>query len=269
MGNALGSSAAAENTAESGASEPHHPSLTDDKGATGAALAMPAFPAAESLMDLLPAAIYTTDPGGRITYYNAAAAKLWGCRPELGKSQFCGSWQLYHPDGTLMPHELCPMAIALRERRPVYGIEAVAERPDGTRVPFLPYPTPLFDDTGGFVGAVNMLVDLSEHKRWEAWLARRVQEQAALYRFTDRLYRAASRRETFEAALDAIIDALSCDRASVLLLDGRGVMRFAASRGLSKRYRRAAEGHSPWTPEATNPQPVVIEDAQAADLRRS
>jgi PAS domain-containing protein len=35
------------------------------------------------LLDVLPAAIYTTDAKGRITYYNDAAAALWGWRPRL------------------------------------------------------------------------------------------------------------------------------------------------------------------------------------------
>jgi len=59
------------------------------------------------------------------------------------------------------------MAIALKEQRPVRGMEAMAERPDGTRVPFIPYPTPLFDDAGKLIGAVNMLVDITERKRAE------------------------------------------------------------------------------------------------------
>src|SRR6266849_7603681 len=40
-----------------------------------------------SLLDALPAAIYTTDAAGRITYYNDAAAELWGHRPTLGSSE--------------------------------------------------------------------------------------------------------------------------------------------------------------------------------------
>jgi PAS domain S-box-containing protein len=64
-----------------------------------------------------------------------------------------------------MPHDECPMAIALREKRPVRGVEAVAERPDGTRIPFIPYPTPLFDKSGSLVGGLNMLVDVSGAKR--------------------------------------------------------------------------------------------------------
>jgi PAS domain S-box-containing protein len=114
-----------------------------------------------------------TDAEGRLTFYNEAAAALWGCRPELGDTKFCGSWKLYWPDGTRLPHDQCPMAMALHQRRPIRGMEAVAERPDGTRIPFIPYPTPLFDESGRLIGAVNMLVDISERKRAEAVLEER------------------------------------------------------------------------------------------------
>jgi PAS domain S-box-containing protein len=130
----------------------------------------------------LPAAIYATDAEGRLTFYNEAAAALWGCRPELGETKFCGSWKLYWPDGTPLPHDECPMAMALRQRRPLRGMEAVAERPDGTRIPFIPHPTPLFDDSGNLIGAVNMLVDISAHKRAEADLA---QQRAQLALFVE------------------------------------------------------------------------------------
>jgi PAS domain S-box-containing protein len=119
------------------------------------------------VLDALPAAIYITDAEGRLTYYNEAAVTLWGYRPELGASQWCGSWRLYQPDGTDLPHDQCPMAIALREGRPVRGVEAVAERPDGIRVPFIPFPTPLHDAAGQLIGAVNMLVDISDRKKAE------------------------------------------------------------------------------------------------------
>jgi PAS domain-containing protein len=93
----------------------------------------------------VPIAVYTTDAAGRITFYNEAAAAFWGYRPELGKSEWCGSWRLYWPDGRPMPLDQCPIAMALKEKRPIRGAEAVAELPDGTRVPFLrthrPYGT--------------------------------------------------------------------------------------------------------------------------------
>ncbi|TGT91258.1 MULTISPECIES: chemotaxis protein CheB [unclassified Mesorhizobium] len=121
----------------------------------------------KDLIAALPGAVYTTDAKGRLTSYNPAAVELWGRRPELGTDEWCGSWRIYRPDGTPLPHDECPMAIALKENRPLQGAEAVAERPDGVRVPFLAYPTPLRDAAGKVTGAVNMLVDITERKRAE------------------------------------------------------------------------------------------------------
>jgi two-component system, chemotaxis family, CheB/CheR fusion protein len=125
---------------------------------------------ARLVLQALPAAIYTTDPQGRLTFYNDAAAELWGWRPELGVQHWCGSWRLFRLDGSPLPHDECPMAVALKERRPVRGEEAVAERPDGTRVRFAPFPTPLFDAAGEFTGAVNLLVDVTGRRATEAAL---------------------------------------------------------------------------------------------------
>jgi PAS domain S-box-containing protein len=119
------------------------------------------------LLQALPAAIYTTDADGRITFFNQAAEQLWGYRPKLGTDQWCGSWRIYTAEGKPLPHDECPMAVALKENRPIRGTDAVAERPDGTRVPFLPFPTPLRDDRGMLLGAVNMLVDITERKQAE------------------------------------------------------------------------------------------------------
>jgi PAS domain S-box-containing protein len=119
------------------------------------------------ILDKLPAAVYVTDALGRITYFNDAAATLWGHRPTIGTSEWCGSWKLFWPDGRALPHGECPMAIAIKEKRTVRGMEAIAERPDGTRVPFEPYPTPLFDASGALIGAVNMLIDITDRKHAE------------------------------------------------------------------------------------------------------
>ena len=73
------------------------------------------------------------------------------------------------------------MAVALKEDRPVRGVEAIAERPDGTRVPFMPYPTPLHDAEGRLIGAINMLVDISERKKAEEYAGR----LAAIVEFSD------------------------------------------------------------------------------------
>src|SRR5262249_44743190 len=120
----------------------------------------------QELLAAIPAAIYTTDAQGRITYFNEAAVELAGRTPVVGGDQ-CATWKLFWPDGTPLPHDECPMAVALREGRAVRGAEAVAERPDGTRVPFIPYPTPLRDAAGNVAGSINMLVDVSERRQAE------------------------------------------------------------------------------------------------------
>lgn len=90
--------------------------------------------------------------------------------------------------------------------------------------------------------------------------------QAILYQFTDHLHRAASLAEVYDSALDSILGALRCERASILLFDEAGVMRFVGWRGLSDGYRNAVEGHSPWTRDETDPQPLCISDIDAADI---
>ena len=119
------------------------------------------------LLDALPVAIYTTDAEGRITFFNQAAAEFSGREPELGTDQWCVTWRLFWSDGRPMAHDECPMARALKEDRPIRNGEAIAERPDGTRVPFMAYPTPLHDASGCLVGAVNMLIDVTDRKQVE------------------------------------------------------------------------------------------------------
>ncbi|MBV8070663.1 MAG: PAS domain S-box protein [Acidobacteriaceae bacterium] len=118
------------------------------------------------LLQALPAAVYTTDAEGRITFYNEAAVEFAGRRPKL-EELWCVTWRLYNADGSRLPHDECPMAVALKENRPVRGAEAIAERPDGSRRWFAPFPTPLRNSSGKLAGAINMLVDITERKDFE------------------------------------------------------------------------------------------------------
>jgi PAS domain S-box-containing protein len=119
------------------------------------------------LLEALPAAVYTTDAEGTITYFNRASVEMCGQTPKIGQDKWCVSWRLRAADGTPLAHEDCPMAIALRENRPVRNVEAMVERPDGTLVPMLPHPTPIRSRDGKLVGAVNMLVDITDRKQAE------------------------------------------------------------------------------------------------------
>ena len=78
---------------------------------------------ASEVLEALPAAVYLTDAAGHLTFYNRAAADLWGWRPDLGSTKWCGSWRLFWLDGTPLPHDQCPMAVAIQQNRQVRGVK--------------------------------------------------------------------------------------------------------------------------------------------------
>jgi PAS domain S-box-containing protein len=103
------------------------------------------------------------------------------------------------------------------------------------------------------------LVPLSE-------LAAANRQRDALYQLSEQLHRAATFKDIYDAALDAIEAALNCDRSAILLFDPEGTMQFVAWRGLSEQYRAAVTGHSPWTRDEADPLPIPISDVANADL---
>ncbi|MDB5974713.1 MAG: domain S-box, partial [Nevskia sp.] len=116
------------------------------------------------LFEQLPAPVYACDPAGRVIFFNAAAAALWGREPRIGHDLWCGSWHIFRPDGSPLPLEQCPMALTLRDQRAVCDMEIVIERPDGTRRRVMPHPQPIFTAAGVFAGAFNLLLDITDYK---------------------------------------------------------------------------------------------------------
>lgn len=146
-----------------------HPLETADEILNRAVIALPR--GVEELARILsdqPSPIYVTDAEGLVTYFNKACIDFAGITPALGEARWCVTWKLYTNDGAFLPHADCPMAEAIKTRRPVRGVTAQAERPDGTRVRFMPFPTPVFDDDGELIGAVNMLIDISDARQAES-----------------------------------------------------------------------------------------------------
>jgi PAS domain S-box-containing protein len=119
----------------------------------------------KQLLLSLPVAVYTCDNKGRLELYNDAAVELWGRKPEAGKDLWCGSWKIFRTDGSVLPLDECPMAIALKEGRKVTGTEIIIERPDGERRNILPHPEPIFDVEGNIIGAVNTLIDITAQRQ--------------------------------------------------------------------------------------------------------
>jgi two-component system CheB/CheR fusion protein len=121
------------------------------------------------LLAKLPAAAYTCDADGLITYFNERAVQLWGREPKLEDpvDRFCGSFRLFSPDGSPIPHDECWMALALRDGKAYNEQEIVIERPAGDRCIVLAYANPFLDERGKLVGAVNVLVDVTDRRRAE------------------------------------------------------------------------------------------------------
>jgi PAS domain S-box-containing protein len=134
-----------------------------------------------ALLETLPAAAYTCDADGLITYFNEHAVAVWGRAPKLNDAhdRFCGSFKLYSTDGSPIAHDECWMALALKTGTQFNGQEILIERPGGDRLTVLAHANPIHDATGRLLGAVNVLVDISDRKRAEDHLKQRSAAVAA------------------------------------------------------------------------------------------
>ena len=133
-----------------------------------------------TLFDLAPVAVYSCDVSGVIREYNNRAAELWGRKPQLGDTdeRFCGSFKLYRPDGSFMPHEQCPMGDVLTGKVPgTHDAEVHIERPDGSRIIVIVNIARVTDGRGEITGAINCFYDVTERKRAEAALRESVTER--------------------------------------------------------------------------------------------
>jgi signal transduction histidine kinase/AmiR/NasT family two-component response regulator/HPt (histidine-containing phosphotransfer) domain-containing protein len=118
----------------------------------------------ETLIQSLPVAVCTCDINGYIQLYNKAASDLWGCEPKVGTVKYCGSFRLYHADGTPLLLEKSPMAVILQTGSVQDNIEIIMERLDGSKSHVLNYPQLIFDEVGAVTGAINTLIDISKQK---------------------------------------------------------------------------------------------------------
>ena len=117
-----------------------------------------------NLMQTLPVACYTIDARGRLTFFNEAAVRLWGRFPALEQTIWSGAEAFTDPNGNHLLHEDSPVAIALKEKRPIRGKEVIILRPDGTRRWTVHQPDPLFDAEGSCIGVINVVMDVTEER---------------------------------------------------------------------------------------------------------
>lgn len=178
--------------------------------------------------------------------------------------------RLVHPDDR--PRVKEAIRRALRDDHPD-GMEFRAVRPDGEIIWLYTQAEVSRDETGRPVRMLGATVDITERKHAESSLEQRFKELQTIYRLSAAVARAAKLEDIYDAAMSGLIDAVRADRASVLLFDDKNVMRFQGWRGLSERYRRAVEGHSPWTPVDADATPITVPDVTTdpalADLRQT
>jgi PAS domain S-box-containing protein len=217
-----------------------------------------------AVSEATPSLIFAKDREGRLISVNPAVTKLLGKPAEelLGKLAV-----------EYMPNREQAAAVDSNDRRIIEGgktvvFEEQVTTPEIVRT-YLSTKTPFRDGDGNIVGLIGVGSDITEIKRAEEALRESARRQAALFRLADQLHRAATHEDVYGAALAAVTSALGCERASILLYDETGIMRFAAWRGLPESYRRAAEGHSPWQPDEKNPQPICLADIGAAEIDES
>jgi PAS domain S-box-containing protein len=205
------------------------------------------------LLDLSNDAIIVRDYRDRIVYWNRGAEEMYAfsTKEALGK----------------ITHELLQTAHSENyerirkklERNNRWSGELVHTRKDGKIITVFSRWTLDRDVRGRPTSILETNTDVTTRKRAE-------QQQRALYQFAQLQHIATNVGEIHDASLDAILSAMDCRRAAILLFDKEKVMRFVAWRGLSARYRKAVESHSPWKPDAKNPKPVCINDVDIADI---
>lgn len=120
----------------------------------------------QRMLNNLPAGAYTCDENGLITYYNERALQLWGRAPKLNDpvDRFCGSFRLYLGNEPIK-HDESWMALALKNNRGFNDQEIRIQRPDGEFLTVMANANPIHDENGKLIGAINVLVDISDRKK--------------------------------------------------------------------------------------------------------
>lgn len=223
------------------------------------------------LLDKLPAAIYTTDAVGRLSYSNPALTTLIGYASSTNANSVHDQWKLFFPNGDPLPYDRCPMARALSERRPIQGVEILLERADGRRLSLQVYATPLFDDHGELIGGTNLLLDITELKSIDLQRILETAALATLNQLSSQLWNTRSLGAGLDEMLSATIELLDADFGNIQILDPvKGVLRIAASRGFQTdfldHFREVSAGDGSVCGQALQAaERIIVEDVDSDD----
>jgi PAS domain S-box-containing protein len=217
-----------------------------------------------ALVSQTTAGITESDMEGRLTFVNPRFSEILGYPEEklIGRT----IWELTYPDDREENWRLFQQMLTLGKP---YQLEKRFNLRDGSSLWTNVSVSTIRDSEDNPIGGVGVVIDIDQRKKAEEILTEYARQHEALYRLSNQLHRADTSEDIYAASLEAILSALQCDCASILLFDETNVMRFVAWRGLSDEYRKATDGHSPWTPDAKDPQPISMDDVSTADLDES
>ena len=191
-----------------------------------------------TLFELGPVAIYSCDAAGVIQEFNRRAVELWGCEPVAGDTdkRFCGSFKLFRPDGTYMPHEQCPMSeVVAGTLSEVRDGEVVIERPNGTTITVIVNIRPLKNARGDVTGAINCFYDITSRKDTEEALRQSLEDVTRMQQLSTRLLQAGDFSLLLHEILDAATEITGAQMGNIQLLEG-DVLRITAQRGFETPF---------------------------------
>ncbi len=153
-------------------------------------------------LQTVPVGVATVDATGAVTQANDAAREILQSDLATGIRPPWGEYELFRPDGTLLPEEEKPIWRALNNREVTRGLETTVRRRDGSELNMLASAAPVLDEAGRVAGGVVSMQDATEQAR-----ARRERE------------RLLQQVEERAAQLDATIDAIS---GGLIIYDAEG-----------------------------------------------
>jgi PAS domain S-box-containing protein len=221
------------------------------------------------LARLAPVGLFRTNAAGQYLYVNEGWCRLAGRSPEQAR----GSHWLAAIHSEERDRVAGAWTSAIREGREFKGQFRIVD-PSGATRWVEGYARPERRGTGQIVSYIGTLTDITERRRAEdervATLAREQVARARaetsiatlqlLYQMTEAVAREITAEEVYDIALRSLMSAVGADRAAILLFDEDGVLRFEAWHGLSETYRTAVEGHSRWSRDTNDPEPIVVPD---------
>jgi PAS domain S-box-containing protein len=213
-----------------------------------------------AIMDAAADIIYVKNREGRYLHMNKAGAGMVGRTVEEVVGQ---------DDDALWPPDLAASCKAADRQVVEEGKTLTVEEAatiQGKTFVYLTYKTPYRDAEGRIIGIIGVSRDITERKAAERERERQYDELHAIFGMTVALSRASSLQEIYDEALNGVTRALKSDRASILLFEPDGLMRLQASRGLSETYRATVDRHSPWSRDAKNPEPLLVENTATDPL---